>query len=268
MRDLATRSGRRFSAVIVDDEPLARRTLELLLAREPDIDLVAACGDGTAAVEAILEHQPDMVFLDIQIPGGDGFEVLGRLGHEQRPAIAFVTAFDEHAIAAFEEHAVDYLLKPFSDERFAALVERLRQGVRLKHLNEIEDEIERRLQALIHATRSAAPAAPGQLVVRDGHRTLVLPLAEIEWIEAEDYYVRIHAGARRPLVRRSLQSLSTELEPAGFARVHRSATVNLDHVREIRTAASGDQEVVLSNSVVVRLSRPLRHGFAARFRRD
>jgi two-component system LytT family response regulator len=268
MTDLAMRPARRLSAVVVDDEPLARRTLELLLAREPDIDLVAACGDGPAAVEAILEHQPDMVFLDIQIPGGDGFEVLARLGRDQRPAIAFVTAFDEHALAAFDEHAVDYLLKPFSDERFAGLVERLRQAVRLKHLDEINDEIERRLDALIQATSPAARAAPGQLVVRDGRRTLVLPLAEIEWIEAEDYYVRIHAGARRPLVRRSLHSLSTELEPAGFARVHRSATVNLDHVREIRTAPSGDQEVVLSNSAVVRLSRTLRHRFAARLRRD
>jgi two-component system LytT family response regulator len=258
--------GRRLSAVIVDDEPPARRTLELLLAREADVEVVAACGDGAAAVEAIVQGRPDLVFLDIQIPGGDGFEVLRQLNPSDRPAIAFVTAFDEYAVRAFEAHAVDYLLKPFSDERFAAMVERLREVVRLKYLGQIEDEIKRRLDALLQATSPVIVAPPGQLVVRDGHRTMVLPFADIEWIEAEDYYVRIHASGRRPLVRRSLHSLAAELEPAGFVRVHRSAIVNLGHVREIRSGSTGDHEVVLSSGTVVRLSRSFRDSFGVRFR--
>jgi two-component system LytT family response regulator len=259
---MTERLTRRLTALIVDDEPPARRTLELLLGREPDIDIVATCGDGPSAVAAILERRPDLVFLDIQIPGGDGFEVLSMLAVENRPAVAFVTAYDEYAVRAFEAHAVDYLLKPFSDERFTALVDRMRQAVRLRHV----DDIARRLEALIAAT-TVAPASPTQpLVVRDGHRTLVLPLAEIEWIEAEDYYARIHAGARRPLVRRSLQSLAAELEPAGFVRVHRSAIVNLQHVREIRSGPTGDHEVVLSSGAVARLSRTWKDAVTARVR--
>jgi two-component system LytT family response regulator len=260
---MTSASVRQLSAVVVDDEPPARRTLELLLARERDIDIVAACADGASAARAILERQPDLVFLDIQIPGGDGFEVLRRIPAGRRPAVAFVTAFDEYAIKAFDAHAVDYLLKPFSDERFATMVERMRQAVRLQRV----DEIERRLNAMIEATAAATVTLSGQLVVRDGHRTLVFRFPEIEWIEAEDYYVRIHAGARRPLVRRSLQSLAAELEPVGFARVHRSAIVNLEHVREIRPAAGGDHEVVLSTGAVVRLSRSMKDDVAVRLRR-
>jgi two-component system LytT family response regulator len=255
---------RRLAAVIVDDEPPARRTLELLLAREADVDVVAACGDGASAVEAIVRMSPDVVFLDIQIPGGDGFDVLRQLPADRRPVVAFVTAFDEYAVRAFDAHAVDYLLKPFPDDRFAALVERMRQAVRLRHI----DEIERRLNALIQATSAATLAPIGQLVVRDGAKTLVLPLAEIEWIEAEDYYVRIHAGTRRPLVRRSLQSLATELEVAGFVRAHRSAIVNIDHVREIRPASGDDHEIVLASGATVRLSRAMRDHVTARVRRS
>jgi two-component system LytT family response regulator len=253
---------RRLTAIIVDDEPPARRTLELLIAREPDIDVVATCGDGPSAVAAIVGHRPDFVFLDIQIPGGDGFEVLAALDPQHRPAVAFVTAYDAYAIRAFEARAVDYLLKPFADERFAALVDRMRHAIRFRDV----EEIERRLQALIEATSAATADGAKQLIVRDGHRTVVLPLSDIEWIEAEDYYVRIHAGPRRPLVRRSLQSLAAELESMGFARVHRSAIVNLDHVREIRPGPTGDHEVVLSSGTVTRVSRSLKDALTARVR--
>jgi two-component system LytT family response regulator len=259
---------RRLSAVIVDDEPPARRTLELLLGREPDVDIVAACGDGPTAVDAIVRLQPDVVFLDIQIPGGDGFDVLRLLPPGRRPIVAFITAFDEYAVRAFDAQAVDYLLKPFSNERFAALVDRLRHATRMRHLADVEGDIERRLTALIQATSAATVTPPGQLVVRDGARTLVLKLGEIEWIEAEDYYVRIHAGGRRPLVRRSLQSLAAELEPAGFVRAHRSAIVNLEHVREIRPSSGDDHEIVLSSGGVVRLSRALRDEVTARLQRS
>jgi two-component system LytT family response regulator len=254
-------SAERLTAVVVDDEPPARRTLELLLQKEPDVDVIAGCGDALSACAVILERRPDLVFLDIQIPGGDGFDVLETITPEHRPAVAFVTAYDAYAVRAFEAHAVDYLLKPFTDERFAALVERMRHAIRVRDL----DEIERRLRALVEAT-SAMPTDAKHLIVRDGHRTVVLPLRDIQWIEAEDYYVRIHAGPRRPLVRRSLQSLAAELGPSGFARVHRSAIVNLDHVREIRPGSTGDHELVLASGAVIRLSRTLKEAVTARLR--
>lgn len=248
------------TAVVVDDEPHARRTLRLLLDREPDVRVIGECGDGATAVAEIRRLRPDVVFLDVQIPGADGFEVLRSLEPNAVPAIVFVTAFDEYAVRAFDEHAVDYLLKPFSDERFALVVARVRQVLKRRDF----DEIERRLQALLEAT---SPALPVQdpLVVRDGHRTIVIPLNEIEWIEAEDYYVRVHALGRRPLVRRSLQSLLPSLAPAGFVRVHRSAIVNLAAVREVRPLAVGDHEIVLASGTVVRLSRSFRASFTEQF---
>lgn len=219
-------------ACIVDDEPPARRSLEWLLARHPDVTVVASCGDGVSAVDAIRAHRPDVVFLDVQMPGGDGFEMLRVLG-DAAPAVVFVTAFESYAVRAFEAQAIDYLVKPFSDERFDSVLARVRDAV-------------------AHRSRSA-PAA--RLVVRDGHRTYVFPPEEIEWLEAEDYYVRIHAGAQRPLVRRTLQSLLESLEPLGFIRVHRSAAVNLGAVRQVRPLPAGDAEVVLASGRVLRVSR-------------
>jgi two-component system, LytTR family, response regulator len=227
-----------WSVCIVDDEPPARRALEWLLAKHPDVVIVGSCGDGEAAVTMIREHRPDVVFLDVQMPGGDGFDVLSAVD-PQPPAVVFVTAFDTYAVRAFDVRAVDYLVKPFSDERFALVVSRVR------------DVLARRLPP------------PGPLVVKDGFRTYALPTQDIEWIEAEDYYVRIHAGPHQPLVRRTLQSLLESLEPLGFARVHRSAAVNLRHVRQVRPLAGGDAEIVLASGHVVRLSRNRRVAFQA-----
>lgn len=227
------------SVCIVDDEPPARRALEWLVSREADLRVVGQCGDGEAAVAMIQSLRPDLVFLDVQMPGGDGFDVLSALD-KQPPAVVFVTAFDTYAVRAFDVRATDYLVKPFSDERFALVLSRVRDVL----------------------TRRPPPAGP--LVVRDGHRTFVLPCDDIEWIEAEDYYVRIHAGGQQPLVRRTLQSLLDSLEPLGFTRVHRSAAVNLAHVRQVRPLSGGDAEVVLASGQVVRLSRSHRAAFTAR----
>jgi two-component system LytT family response regulator len=227
------------SVCIVDDEPPARRALEWLVAKQPDLRVVGTCGDRDAAVTLIRTHRPDLVFLDVQMPGGDGFDVLSALDR-QPPAVVFVTAFDTYAVRAFDVRATDYLVKPFSDERFALVLSRVRDLL----------------------AQRPPPSTP--LVVRDGHRTFVLPCDDIEWIEAEDYYVRIHAGGRQPLVRRTLQSLLDSLEPVGFARVHRSAAVNLAHVRQVRPLPGGDAEVVLANGQVVRLSRSHRTAFHAR----
>jgi two-component system LytT family response regulator len=227
------------SVCIVDDEPPARRALEWLLSKHPDVVVVGSCGDGAAAVTLIQEHRPDVVFLDVQMPGGDGFDVLEALASPS-PAVVFVTAFDTYAVRAFDVRAVDYLVKPFSDERFALVLSRAREVL----------------------ARKLPPPAP--LVVKDGHRTYVLPTHDIEWIESEDYYVRIHAGHHQPLVRRTMQSMLESLEPLGFVRVHRSAAVNLQHVRQVRPLPSGDADVVLAGGQVVRLSRSHKAAFQAR----
>jgi two-component system LytT family response regulator len=227
------------SVCIVDDEPPARRTLEGLLSKQADIVVTGSCGDGAAAVTMIRERRPDLVFLDVQMPGGDGFDVLAALD-PQPPAVVFVTAFDTYAVRAFDVRAVDYLVKPFSDERFALVLSRVREVL----------------------TRKLPPPSP--LVVKDGHRTYVLPTPDIEWIESEDYYVRIYAGPQQPLVRRTLQSILESLEPMGFARVHRSAAVNLRHVRQVRPLPSGDADVMLASGQVVRLSRSHKAAFHAR----
>ena len=243
----------RWRAAIVDDEPPARGTLKLLLSGEPDFEVIAECAHGEEAVAAITRALPDLVFLDVQMPGMDGFEVLRRVGPATIPALVFVTAYDRYALRAFETHALDYLLKPFSDERFAEVLARVRGRLRERRFAEAG----RRLTALLESS-GGAPAAPRQLVVRDGSRTVVIPTDEIIWIEAEDYYARIHATGRRTLVRLSLKSLADELDTARFVRVHRSAIVNLAFVRELEPLASGDQRLVLSDGTELRVSRTYR----------
>jgi len=245
---------------IADDEPPARRAIEWLLSRHPDVTVAGSCGDAGAAVAMVRRCRPDVLFLDVQMPGGDGFEVLRALGSEL-PAVVFVTAFDAYAVRAFEAEAVDYLVKPFSDERFERVLARVRDVARRRD----HDAIASRLDAMLHTIAMRPPADPPPVVVRDGHRTYVLPPSEIEWIEAEDYYVRIHAGDRQPLVRRSLQSLLEALEPFGFARVHRSAAVNLAWIRQVRPLPTGDAEAVLASGQVVRVSRSHRPALHARF---
>lgn len=233
-------------ACIADDEPPARRALEQLLARHADVTVVGSCGDGAAAAELIRAQSPDLVFLDVQMPGGDGFDVLGRLPANP-PVVVFVTAFDHYAVRAFEAQALDYLLKPFSDERFDLVLGRARERLRTRDYDTL-----------------AARLDPPPLIVRDGARTHVIPVREIEWIAAEDYYARIHAGQRRPLVRRSIASLLTTLQPYGFVRVHRSALVNLAAVRHVDALPSGDAELTLAGGDTVRVSRTHRAALDAR----
>jgi two-component system LytT family response regulator len=231
--------------IVVDDEPLARQTLRLLLAREKDFAIVAECGHGADAIDAIGRERPDVLWLDVQMPEVDGFEVLRRLGPDAVPAVIFVTAFDRYALRAFEQHALDYLLKPFSDERFYTVLDRTRVRLRERTVASMAE----RLSDLLSAT------APRQLAVRDAGRTLVLPCDDIVWIEAEDYCARIHLRGRTLLVRDSLRALADALDPNAFVRVHRSAIVNVGCVREIEPLASGDQRLTLSDGTVLRISR-------------
>jgi two-component system LytT family response regulator len=247
--------------VVVDDEPLARKTLRLLARRDPEVTVVAECGNGTEAIQAIREHHPDLVFLDVQMPELDGFDVLEALGDlgDQTPAIVFVTAYDQYAIRAFEVHAIDYLLKPFSDERFEKALARAKSLVRRSR----PDETRRNLSALTAAHR----ATTRRFMVRSAGRVVFLKADEIDWIEAADYYARLHVGGHSYLLRESMNDLEAALDPDVFVRIHRSAIVNLDRVREMRSLFRGEQMVILSDGTQLRMSRSRREELEARFRR-
>jgi two-component system, LytTR family, response regulator len=267
---------RSIRVLVADDEPLARRGIEQLLAAHPDCRIVAACRDGRETVRALRTARPDIAFLDIQMPGLDGFEALDSVGAAAAPVVIFVTAYDEFAVRAFEERALDYLLKPVSQERFDRALERARTRL------ESDDALRltRELAAFIggpgpraHATTSpprtqAAPAdangtthAP-RVVVRTGTGELVLDDDEIDWIEALDYCAAVHAGGRRHVIRESLTSLERRLDARRFVRIHRSAIVRIARVRELRTSAP-DSLVILRDGTKLPVSRRRRERVAA-----
>lgn len=265
----------RIRALVVDDEPIARAGMRRLMQSDPDLEIIGEAGDGAAAVHAIRALRPDLLLLDVQMPEMDGFEVLEAVGPDAVRAVVFVTAYDRFAIRAFEVQALDYVLKPFDDERFATVLERAKRYVR----RERDDDLASRLTALLqryepHAAGRDAPIGPqrrdglSRIMIRDGGRVFFLPIEEIDWIEAADYYARVHAGKTSHLVRESLASLEQSLDPACFVRIHRSAIVNVNRVREIRLdwrnrsmvmLASG-QQLPISRSRRDRLERALRHG--------
>jgi two-component system LytT family response regulator len=255
-------SARPWRVVVVDDEPPSRTTLRLLLARSQEFALIAECAHGEEAVTAVRTQSPDVLMLDVQMPGMDGFDVLRTIGPAAVPAVVFVTAYDRYALQAFETHALDYLLKPFSDERFATVLERVR--TRLQERSQAAAG--RRLAALL--TARAPLAGAGQLVVREGGKMLVIPYDDIVWIEAEDYYVCVHAGGQRTLVRMPLKTIAESLDRDRFVRVHRSAIVNLSHVRRVEPVASGDQRLVLRDGTQVRVSRNYRPALEAHLKQS
>jgi two-component system, LytTR family, response regulator len=225
-------------ALVVDDESLARRNVTLLLRRDPDIGSIGECSCGVDAIEEIRRSKPDLVFLDVQMPECDGFDVLELLGGELPPAVVFVTAHDEYALRAFDAGALDYLLKPFDDARFGRALNRAKE--RLAH----------------HL--AAKPRAAGRLVVRSQGQVLFLKPADIDWIEAAGYYACLHVGGDTHVLRRSLSDLERDLDTEIFLRIHRSIIVNLDRVRGLELQAEGDYEVVLSSNARLRLSRRYR----------
>ena len=235
--------------VVVDDEPPARQTLRLLLGREQDFTLVAECGHGQEAVAAVTRERPDVLFLDVRMPGMNGFDVLREIGGDALPVVVFVTAYDQYAPQAFEQHAVEYLLKPFSDERFGDVVEHVRRRLRERTYAALAARLPRAL------AETAARQDHRRLVVRDGARTHVIPHEDIVWIEAEDYYAGIHARGRRILARESLRTLEKTLDPAIFVRVHRSAIVNTRWIKAMEPVASGDQKLILNDGTTLRVSR-------------
>jgi two-component system LytT family response regulator len=245
----------RIRVVIVDDEPLARRGIRQLLAAHPDVEVAGEARDGPEAVRVLREVAPDLVFLDVQMPEMDGFAVLRRLDPARLPAVIFVTAFDTFAVRAFDQHALDYLVKPLHEARFHQAMARARERLRSRQAVELARHLSLLLAAEGKDAPDPPPEAPRRLVVATAGADLVLELAEIQWIEADDYYAAVHARGRRHLVRESLASLEARLEPARFVRVHRSAIVNLAQVREVRAGPGPDAAVVLHDGTQVPLSR-------------
>ena len=230
--------------VVADDEPLARQGIVRLLGAHRDIEVVAESASGDDALRDIRARRPDLVFLDVQMPGMDGFAVLRALAPAPPPAIVFVTAFDEYAVRAFDVHAVDYLVKPFADARFAEMLARARRRLRASDV----DASAARLAALRHET----------LVATAGRRSIVIAIADVDWIEAQDYCVLVHAGGASHILRESVRSLGERLAPHQFVRVHRSALVNLARVRELRRRARGEWQLVLQSGAELPVSRRLR----------
>jgi two-component system LytT family response regulator len=233
----------RLRTLVVDDEPLARRSLTVLLRRDPDIAAVDECGSGGEAIAEIRSSRPDLVFLDVQMPECDGFDVLELLGNDQPPVIVFVTAYDDYALRAFEAGALDYLLKPFTDARFQRALERAKQ--RLAHHPE------------------GRPRALEPLVVKSAGQVAFVNIADIDWIEAANYYTCLHVGMHTHLLRRSLAALEQELQSGTFYRIHRSTIVNVDRIRGLELMDNGEYAVVLKTGARLRLSRrfrkPLQH---------
>jgi two-component system LytT family response regulator len=247
--------------VLADDEPLVRSGMRSLLDDEPDVLVVAEARNGVEAVEAIREHLPDVVFLDVQMPGMDGFGVVAALEPTARPSIVFVTAYDEYAIRAFDVHAVDYLLKPFDAERFRLALSRARS--RRTESRGTTPAVDERIEALLAELRPGKRYADRLLLKHEGSVVVVLA-ADIDWIEAADNYVKVHARSGRYMVRESIKSLESKLDPAQFARAHRSAIVNLDRVRSLEPVAAGENRITLSTGMRLTLSRGYRDSFRLR----
>jgi two-component system, LytTR family, response regulator len=223
--------------LIVDDEPLARSNLRVLLRSDPQIEVIAECSSGVEAIQQIRRSKPDVLFLDVQMPECDGFDVLEQLGADQPRAIVFVTAYDQYALRAFEAGALDYLLKPFDNARFERTLQRVKHN--LQREADSTSKVER-------------------IIVKSAGQIVFVKHAEIDWIEAADYYSCLHVGAKSHLLRRSMTELENDLDPSHFCRIHRSAIVNLSRVQSLRIGPDAEYEVLLESGEAVRLSRRYR----------
>jgi two-component system LytT family response regulator len=252
------------SALIVDDERIAREGIRLLLRSEPDVRVVGEAGDGASAIKAITSESPDLLFLDVRMPGLSGFDVLQRISQQRLPVVIFVTAFDKYAVKAFEAHALDYLLKPVDERRFREAIQRARDEVARQDLL---DNARKRADFLkshgngLSANDELAPRAPylERIAVRVRDRFVMVKVEEIDWIESAANYVQLYSRGRSFMMRMTMADIEQKLDAQRFARIHRSTIVNVDRLVEVKPSLHGDFDVVLSDGTTLRMSRAYRH---------
>ncbi len=248
--------------IIVDDEPLAREGLAMLLADESDVQIIQQCANGNDAVQAIEQQQPDLVFLDIQMPRMNGFEVVKTIGYEQMPMVVFVTAFDEHAVEAFRIHALDYLLKPLRKSRLSDSLDRIREQFLQRSLRQSGEQLRQLLKVFNQSAEQASEDGPNlekeaaeRIVVKSHGHVYFLQATDILWIEASGDYVTIHTKQKPHLLRDTMRNMENRLCSQGFKRIHRSTIINLSHVSELHTNKNNDYNVVLNDGTVLNLGR-------------
>lgn len=240
-------------ALIVDDELLARERIRDILESDSEIEIIGECAGGQEAIEAIERQTPDLVFLDVEMPGKDGFAVLEELGPDRIPAIIFVTAYDQYAVRAFEVYALDYLLKPFDRERFEKALLRAKAHIQ----NEKSENITERILSALEEIKSK-PVHLERLVIKMNGHVFFVKTDDIDWLEAEGNYVRLHAGKESYLLRDTISALEGQLDPKRFVRVHRSAIVNVDRIQELQAWFHGEYRIILREGVQLTLSRSYR----------
>jgi two-component system LytT family response regulator len=248
---------KKIRALIVDDEPIAREGVRVQLLKDPMVEIAGECANGLEAVNAIQTLAPDVVFLDVQMPGIDGFEVLQAIGPDAMPAIVFLTAYDKYALQAFEVNAVDYLLKPFDTERFQRAFHRAKAQLQKQNV----DAVNQQLQTLLDSIQGARKYLE-RLVVKSSGRIFFLQVSEIDWIEAADNYVSLRTGRESHLIRQTLSGLETKLDPQNFVRFRHSAIVNVRRIKELHPLFKGEYEIVLQNGTKLTSSRRYRHNIA------
>jgi len=253
---------KKIRTLVVDDEPLARERLTSLLAAEPGIEVLGQCRDGEEAVRGIMDHTPDLVFLDVQMPAMNGFEVIEAVGSERMPLVIFVTAYDQHALKAFQVRALDYVLKPFDRERFQEALQRARAQIQRDETGDLG----RRLLALVKDLRRDQPKTD-RLVVKSGGRLFFLRTDEIDWIEAAGNYVRLHVGTTSHLLRETMNAIEGRLDAEKFFRIHRSRIVNMERIQEMQPWLNGEYAVVLRTGTRLTLSRGYREKLQERLAR-
>jgi two-component system, LytTR family, response regulator len=241
-------------ALIVDDEPIARQGLRTLLAAEAAIEIIGECGNGLAAVKAIREQSPDLVFLDVQMPKLSGFEVVAEIGAANMPAVIFVTAYDQYAIKAFEIDAMDYLLKPFDEERFQKALGRVKKHFRRGDFAGLN----KTLSALLTRLERVEPKPNERVVIKSGGRIFFVNLDEIDWIEAAGNYVRLHVGGNSHLLRETMEAMAAKLSAYNFVRPRRSLLVNAGRIKMLQPLFKGEYQITLQDGTELRSSRRYR----------
>ena len=244
---------KKIKVLVVDDEPLARERLTTLLSQESDVELVGPARDGEEAITAIHDDAPDLVFLDVQMPQMNGFDVIDAVGSDKMPLVIFVTAYDQHALKAFQVRALDYLLKPFDRERFTDALQRARKQLERDETGDLG----RRLLALVKDLRRDQPRSD-RLVVKSGGRLFFLRTDEIDWVEAAGNYVRLHVGPASHLLRETMNAIEGRLDPEKFFRIHRSRIVNMERIQELQPWLNGEYAVLLRTGTRLTLSRGYR----------